>query len=344
MRIAIIVAAALAAAGAGCAFAQVGDALLRPALTLKAPQRAVLLAAAQAGPRSVVVGERGVIAFSDDKGVSWQQASCPVSVSLTMVRFVDDRHGVAVGHGGTVLTTADAGSTWTLRLDGRRLATLAKEAATTPEAQRDAERLIADGADKPFMDVVLWDARRMLAVGAYGLAFHTADGGQTWSPWMDRLPNPKGLHWYVARRQGDALLLAGEQGLLARSSDGGKSFEALPSPYKGSWFAGEVQSDGRVVLAGLRGNAWRSSDGGSTWSQLTSPTQSAITAMAGDGQGGLLLASQAGAVLRLEGDALVPLNVQPVPLPSALLAQRQGPLLALGVAGVTPVVAREAKR
>ncbi len=343
MRIAIIAAAVLAAAGTGCAFAQVGDALQRPALSIKAPQRAVLLAGAQAGSRLVAVGERGVIALSDDQGGSWRQARCPVSVSLTMVRFADDRNGVAVGHGGTVLTTADAGESWTLRLDGRRLAALAKEAARTPQAQQDAERLVADGADKPLMDVVVWDARRMLAVGAYGLAFYTADGGQTWAPWMDRLPNPRALHWYVARSQGNTLLLAGEQGLLARSTDGGDTFEALPSPYKGSWFGGAMQAGGHVVLAGLRGNAWRSVDAGTTWSQLSSPVQSTITAVAGDGKGSLLFASQSGMLLRLDGDTLVPLNAAPVPVPSALLAQPKGPLLALGATGVTPVVGKEAK-
>jgi photosystem II stability/assembly factor-like uncharacterized protein len=336
MRIAIYVAAAIAAAGAGCAFAQVGDALQRPALSVKAPWRAVLLAAAAAGQRLVAVGERGVVALSDDRGVTWRQAACPVSVSLTMVRFADERHGVAVGHGGTVLTTSDAGASWALRLDGRRLALLAKAAATTPQARQDAERLVADGPDKPFMDVVVWDTQRMLAVGAYG--------GQTWAPWMGRLPNPKALHWYVARRQGNTLLLAGEQGLLARSSDGGATFEALPSPYKGSWFAGELQANGQAVLAGLRGNAWRSGDAGNTWLQLASPTQSTITAVADDGKDGLWFATQAGAVLRQQGEALVPLNAAPVPMPSALLPQREGPLLALGVAGVVPVVAQGAQR
>jgi len=89
--------------------APVGDALQRPAVMVREPQHAVLLAGAQAGKRIVAVGERGVIALSDDDGTTWHQAPCPVSVTLTMVRFVDNQHGVAVGHGGTVLTTSDAG-------------------------------------------------------------------------------------------------------------------------------------------------------------------------------------------------------------------------------------------
>ncbi len=327
----------LAVAGPAPAQTPVGDALRRPALAVKAPQRAVLLAAAQAGARLVAVGERGIVALSDDRGAHWRQAPSPVSVTLTMVRFADDQHGVAVGHGGTVLTTDDAGASWRLRLDGRRLAELAKAAATTPAAQQDAERLLVDGPDKPFLDVLQWDAKRLLVVGAYGLAFYSADGGESWAPWMDRLPNPKALHWYVARRAGDTLLLAGEQGLLARSGDGGQTFQTMNSPYKGSWFAGEIRADGQAVLAGLRGNVWRSTDGGAQWTQLASPVPATITAMAVDAKGGLLLASQAGVVLRLQGDALVPLKAPPVPMPSALLPLQDGPLLTLGVAGVVPV-------
>lgn len=339
MRLSLLLAAVCAATGSGSALARspVGDALLRPALAVKAPQRAVLLAAAQAGARIVAVGERGIVALSDDRGASWRQAPSPVSVTLTMVRFADDQHGVAVGHGGTVLTTDDAGASWRLRLDGLRLAELAKASATTPAAQQDAERLLADGPDKPFLDVLQWDAKRLLAVGAYGLAFYSADGGETWTPWMDRLPNPRALHWYVARRAGDTLLLAGEQGLLARSTDGGQSFQTMNSPYKGSWFAGDIRADGQAVLAGLRGNVWRSTDGGAQWTQLASPVPATITAMAVDAKGGLLLASQAGAVLRLQGDALLPLKTPPVPMPAALLPLQGGPLLTLGVAGVVPV-------
>lgn len=340
MRSSFLLAAALAAAPACFAAAAVGEALQRPALAVKAPQRAVLLAAALAGERIVAVGERGVVALSDDRGASWRQAPCPVSVTLTMVRFADATHGVAVGHGGTVLTTADAGAHWTLRLDGRRVAQLAREAATTPQALKEAERLLADGPDKPFLDLLLWDAKRLLVVGAYGLALHSADGGATWSPWMARLPNPKGLHWYLARRSGSTLWLAGEQGLLARSTDGGESFQPVASPYKGSWFAGEITSEGGLLLAGLRGNVWRSADGGTSWAQIASPVPASITAAALAADGRVLLASQAGVVLALEGERLLPLNEAPLPMPAGLLPLAGGALLTVGVNGALPLAGK----
>lgn len=326
--------------------APVGDALQRPALSVKAPQRVVLLSAAWAGERIVAVGERGVIALSDDRGATWRQAPSPVSVTLTAVRFADATHGVAVGHGGTVMTSRDGGATWAVRLDGRRVAALAKAAARTPEAQKEAERLLADGPDKPFLDVLVWDAQRLLVVGAYGLALHSSDGGANWVPWMDRLPNAKGLHWYAARRAGDMLLLAGEQGLIARSTDGGQSFQPVAAPYKGSWFTADLKSDGAVVLAGLRGNVWRSPDHGANWSQVVSPIPASVTAMAATADGALLLATQAGVLLRLQGDALVPINPkQAMPMPAALLPLRDGGLLALGVAGAIslPAPTREAR-
>lgn len=337
MRFAILMAAALAAAGSACASTPVSDALQRPALRVKAPERGVLLSAAQAGQRIVAVGERGLIVISDDRGNRWRQMASPVSVTLTMVRFADDRHGVAVGHGGVVLTTQDAGETWTRRLDGRKLAELAQALANTPQARQEAERWVAEGPDKPFLDVLLWDAKRMLAVGAYGLAFYSDDAGESWVPWMSRLPNPRGLHWYVVRRMGDTVLLAGEQALLAHSSDAGSTFQPLASPYKGSWFAGEMLPDGAWVLGGLRGNVWQSTDQGRHWTPLSSPVAASVTAMAQEPNGGLVMATQAGVLLQRQGNTLRPLASDPLPMPAALLPLGEGRTLSLGVAGVVAV-------
>lgn len=326
----------------------VTDALQRPALAVREPARAVLLAAAAAGERLVAVGERGLVVLSDDQGATWRQAPSPVSVTLTAVRFADLRHGVAVGHGGVVLATTDAGATWSLRLDGRRVAELAAAAATTPEAQEDAERLKVDGPDKPFLDLLLWDAQRWLVVGAFGLVLETRDGGGSWQPLMHRVPNPRALHWYVSRRQGNTLLLAGEQGLLVRSDDGGASFQALESPYRGSWFSGDILADGRWLLAGLRGNVWQGpgAPAAASWRRLPVPVPSSITALVAMPGGAVLAATQGGLVLKLvEGAATQALNRdKPVPMPAALLPLRDGRLLSMGMAGVVPVSALQAQQ
>jgi photosystem II stability/assembly factor-like uncharacterized protein len=332
--------AALLAAAWACAAQPVGPALDRPAQKARAPERSVLLAAAQAGAAWVAVGERGLVLRSVDHGARWQQVSAPVSVTLTAVRFADERHGIAVGHGGTVLVTQDGGLHWERRLDGRRIPELLlaeAKARNDSAAQQAAERLQADGPDKPLLDVLFTGPGRALVVGAYGLALATDDGGKTWAPWTARLDNPKGLHLYAVRQRGERIVIAGEQGLVLKSDDGGRSFQRLTTPYKGSYFTLELPDEREIVLAGLRGNVWRSTDGGREWRALTVPMPVSIVASQLMPDGGLLLANQAGFVLARRGEAFVPVHRQPLPPLTGLAAGRNGELLALSIQGVMPV-------
>ncbi|WP_085316735.1 WD40/YVTN/BNR-like repeat-containing protein [Derxia lacustris] len=327
---------ALALLAGGAAAAPVGDALDRPAIAVRAPERANLLAVATAGERLVAVGERGIVALSDDGGARWRQASVPVSITLTAVRFADAKTGYAVGHGGVVLATDDGGQTWTRRLDGQRIARLALEAALATgdaRAEADARRLGADGPDKPLLDLLLAGRDRLVVVGAYGLALASDDGGRSWRWIAGGMPNPKGLHLYAIRARGDALLVAGEQGLVLRSDDGGHAWRRLAVPYDGSFFTAEFLSDRELVVAGLRGNAWRSADGGASWARLDVPVAASITASALDARGGLLLANQAGLVLRATGDGVAPVNPRPLGSLAALLPRADGSVLTLGLAG-----------
>jgi hypothetical protein len=75
-------------------------ALLRPALKVARPEQANLMAVARAGNRLVAAGERGLIIYSDDSGQHWSQAQVPVSVTLTALRFANEREGWAVGNMG----------------------------------------------------------------------------------------------------------------------------------------------------------------------------------------------------------------------------------------------------
>jgi photosystem II stability/assembly factor-like uncharacterized protein len=316
---------------------QVHEALARPALTARDAERAVLLGAAQAGTRTVVVGERGLVLLSDDGAATWRQSPTPVSVTLTAVRFADARHGYAIGHGGTVLATADGGATWARRLDGRRIADLehaAAKASGDAGALGSAERLRADGPDKPLLDLLVFDAKRLLVVGAYGLALATEDGGHSWTSWRRRLGNPKEMHLYAVRRHGETLLIAGEQGLVLRSSDGGQNFARLTLPYRGSFFTAELPGDRSIVVAGLRGNAWRSVDDGMTWSPLASPVPASITGSAFDVDGTPLFVNQAGQVLVATPIGLQPRPGGPLPPLNALLPLPGGQLLTLSMQGL----------
>ena len=318
----------------------VGEALDRPAASARGPERSVLLAAARAGSRLIAVGERGIVLLSDDEGGTWRQVSTPVSVTLTAVRFADRDNGYAVGHGGVVLRTGDGGLTWHRSLDGRKIAKVMLAAATAvadAKAVQSAQRLATDGPDKPLLDILIFDSQRALVVGAFGLALLTEDGGTTWSTWRDRLDNPKELHLYTVRQRGNRVVIAGEQGLVLQSSDSGKSFKRLATPYNGSFFTAELPDDDGIIVAGLRGKVWRSPDVGATWMQLSSPVEASITASAVGSDGRLLFSNQAGMVLALRDDKLQPVGSRTLGPLNFLLPMDTRRVLALSVQGVDRV-------
>lgn len=331
---------AVGSALAGEPAAVVAGAWERVAVAAKQPERALLLGAVQAGPRIVAVGERGLVVTSDDRGAHWVQSPTPTSVTLTALRFADAQHGYAVGHAGTVLASADAGRSWVRRLDGTRIARIELQAASAggdARATKSAERLVADGPDKPLLDLLVLDAQRLLVVGAYGIALASDDGGATWVSWRARLDNPKENHLYAARRRGQRIVIAGELGLLLQSLDGGASFRRIRAPYAGSWFTVELPSDTGIVVAGLRGNVWRSDDLGASWVQLPTPTPASVVASASRLDGSLVFVDQAGRVLAAPpapAGALRPLPGAPLPPLTGVLPLADGAVLALSIQGV----------
>ncbi|KAF1711553.1 hypothetical protein CSC70_06170 [Pseudoxanthomonas kalamensis DSM 18571] len=284
--------------------------------------QSVQLAIARAGDKRLVsVGERGIVLLSDDDGRTWKQAaSVPVSVALTNVFFVSDKIGWATGHSGVILRSDDGGDTWRLQLTGSQAATLVLEEArarmqgtteaagedalpegsTSPtpadvEASRalsNAERLVEEGPDKPFLALAFVDEKHGWVVGAYGLALETRDGGMHWRSIVGRIPNPGGRHLYAIRSGAADVLLVGEQGLVIRSDDGGESFSAVDTPYEGTFF-GVVQGVSGPLAYGLRGNAWEQ-DGEGDWHQIQLPRQISLTAAVRKADGHLVLADEAG--------------------------------------------------
>lgn len=325
--------------------ATVTDALDRPALKLSPSVRPFLLSASHAGSRLVAVGERGFVSLSDDGGLNWRQSSTPVSVTLTSVHFADDTHGFVVGHGGTVLTTTDAGETWQRRLDGRDIVQMiladAKRSGDDKHI-RLAQRFVEEGPDKPLLDVLVLDASRIVVVGAFGLALFSEDGGHSWLSWKERLDNPSELHLYSIRARGSRVVVTGEQGLVRISEDGGKSFSAVTTPYKGSFFALEL-TGADIVLAGLRGNVWRSQDAGRSWSQVITPTPASITATTLRADGSLVLVNQAGEVFIERDGVLRAVNDRMLPQLNGVLEKSDGSLLLLSQQGTITIESGDSK-
>ena len=346
IRLAVALTVALAN-GAAWAFK---DVIARPSIQSERAAQSLLLAVTRAGSRLVAVGERGIALLSDDNGKSWRQARVPVSVTLTGVRFIDAKLGWTTGHSGVLLSTSDGGETWSKRLDGSELAKivldaeLAKGVAAKPAELSEAQRLVADGPDKPLLDVCFLSPQLGFVAGAYGLFLRTADGGKTWAPWQSRLPNLQGRHLTrIAAVNGD-LYIVGEQGRAYLSTDRGSTFHELRSPYRGSFFGIAALPGNAVAIFGLRGNVFRVAKLGTAWTRLATPTPATYSASAQLASGDAVIASQTGDLLRsVDGGA----SLAPVPttlhtLASAVAEAPDGALIIAG-RGMTRLVLNGAK-
>lgn len=178
----------------------------------------------------VAVGARGHVLLSRN-GVEWNQSPVPVRSTLTAVDFVDADHGWAVGHGATIIATDDGGRSWTLQ-------------NYEPELET------------PFLDVLFFDRERGFAIGAYDLFYKTEDGGRTWTEFEPQL-SMGGWHLNAITELDDGtLVIAGETGLLSRSTDGGETWNLIEAPYSGTFFGIEQYGPKGILLFGLRGHAF----------------------------------------------------------------------------------------
>ncbi len=323
--------------------------LERPAVPSPVASTSVLLAVTKAGERLVAAGERGIILLSDDDGSTWRQAKVPVSVTLTAVTFATPGKGWAVGHFGVVLHSEDGGETWVKQLDGVQAAQLVLEKAQaraqhgdapSGETERllaDAQLLIDDGPDKPFLDLYFENEQSGFIVGAYNLIFRTDDAGRTWEPWLHRVDNPMGLHLYGIRSGDGHLFLAGEQGLFLRADKDTGAFEALPTPYPGSYFGILTAPGGEVLIFGLRGNAYWSGDLGESWQVVETGVPVSITAGNVLADGTMVLVTQSGTVLtsRDQGRTFSPLPIKEASPFADLTQAADGSIVMVGMRGIT---------
>jgi photosystem II stability/assembly factor-like uncharacterized protein len=277
-----------------------------PAVASSLAARSPMLAVAAAGRRLVAVGQRGHIVFSDDGGSTWRQASVPVGSDLVAVSFPSATRGWAVGHGGIVLHTADAGATWVKQLDGRQSAQIAiryleSKAASDPAAEKLLKRekgLAGDSGTQPLMAVHFESETTGYVAGTFNRLFRTDDGGKTWTPWMDRVDNPNELHFYAVAGGPKGLYLAGEQGMVWRLGAEKGSFVARALPYQGSVFGLLSDGAGTLLAFGLRGSLYRSIDEGKSWERVSIGSQAGITSGAVLRGGAIVLATQAGEIVR----------------------------------------------
>jgi photosystem II stability/assembly factor-like uncharacterized protein len=283
------------------------------------------------GARFIAVGERGLIAYSDDAGKNWRQADVPVSSTLTSLHFTDANHGWAVGHGGVILYSKNGGITWEKQFDGnqanklilaqinQKLRSLKQAYETADELEQedllleieDTEYSLYDaqfdaemGAANPLLDVWFENEKHGYVVGAYGFFFVTKDGGKNWEFIAGRMNNIDRYHLNAIQKiSGGAILIAGERGVLFSSHDMGDTWETLYGPYQGSYFGIQnTKNQNEVLLYGLRGNIYKSIDGARSWEKIDSSVSTSLAGSTLSDDGTITLVGFSGTVLTSHDD------------------------------------------
>ena len=282
----------------------------RPAEIMPLTVKSLLLDVYKAGEQYVAVGDRGAIVVSPN-GKDWTQVAVPVRSALTAVFFTDAQHGWAVGHDATIVATQDGGKTWTLQM-------------FKPELE------------KPFLDVMFLDAQRGFAIGAYGLFYVTADGGQSWTEADAPAIRGDELHFNaLARLANGDIFVAGESGMLGLSTDEGKTWKRMTSPYDSSLFGVLPVGDKGAVIFGLRGNAFLTTDArAGKWTKLETNSVASMFGGATLPNGEMAMVGLNGVILIADASGKVRSLQTPTGTPLSSVIAYDGGLLAVGESGI----------
>ena len=210
---------------------QFADPISTPARLTERALRAPVFALAEASGVQLGVGPRGHILRSTDGGKAWAQVPCPVSTDLVAVAFAGPRTAWAVGHDGVMLQSTDAGASWQKRFDGLSLGKLMvghyekldamRPGAAVTRALEDARKAASGGAALSLLSVWFRNEREGFVGGQFNLLLHTADGGATWQPWLERTDNPDSYSLHAIAGDARQVWIAGELGLVLRLSGSG---------------------------------------------------------------------------------------------------------------------------
>ena len=235
------------------------------------------------------IGQWGYAPAGD---VAWTPQSAPATATLRGVAFRDGSTGLAVGDAGTVVRTADSGSTWTTASvpTTGALNAVAFTGAGAGIAVGGGGTIVRTGdagatwttasvtATATLRGVACLGTAAGLAAGDAGTILRTADAGSTWT--TASAPPVAGALSAVAYASANAAWAVGEAGAVLRSADGGSTWAAASTPATATLrsVAFPSATDGWAV--GAAGTVMRTTDGGATWIRVSTPATGTLTSVA----------------------------------------------------------------
>jgi photosystem II stability/assembly factor-like uncharacterized protein len=269
--------------------------------------------------RGIVVGDKGIVMTSDDKGQTWTRQQLNKGTdffNLYSVAFTPDgSQGWIVGDAGVIFHSSDSGATWNLQ-ENKVPAALLKVAVLSPQnvcavGEHGAVLCTSDGGnswnlqkfeDLVFFDLAFADPQHGWAVGEFATVLNTVDGGKTWKVQTGGQRNISSDPYFaVAFTDPQNGLIFGLNGAYAVTTDGGKTWKPgnLPDGNKRSIYAAvTIPSGGGALYLGGADGALGSLQTGKM-EAVEGATANSITGLALSPTYGLAV-GMAGTILRTE--------------------------------------------
>jgi photosystem II stability/assembly factor-like uncharacterized protein len=220
-----------------------------------------------------VCGRWGTVLHTEDGGKTWTRQKTPTDYTLTSICFTDPRNGWAVGDGGTIIRTGDGGGSWTRQESPVNLVLMGVCFVNAQKGWAVGERTIIlctedagntwkiQFQDEDFIlkSISFCDPQTGWAAGEYGYIYHTMDSGRSWSKQAGEFHfTEEGSDVAGGNFLFDVLAetpmrawVVGIDGYVARTSDGGKTWERLSGGFPSTQlFTVAVDSNGTIVIGG----------------------------------------------------------------------------------------------
>lgn len=234
---------------------------------------------------------------SDDQGIIKTRMQGIQHSVLIDLSFSDGK-GVAVGFGGLIAESEDAGKTWKAvdhgKTDLALLAVAKRGAHSIAVGQLGAIMTKSDGEEWQLVEGVTTErlfgvsvnsSGLAVAVGEFGAVWKSNDGGKSWTAarpdWAQYADaNTFGTGepnmYAVTVNDAGVVTIAGEFGALFRSMDGAETWEPVrlikaKEPTIFSVYIAE-EGQGNSYAVGQSGEMLISADGGNNWTRKTFPT------------------------------------------------------------------------
>ncbi len=203
-----------------------------------------LFSVKQIGNDVIFTGDDGYIGISHDGGQTFTHHPLAGGNNIRMYDVVmNGNTGYAVGWKSTVLKTTDNWETF---------------------------EVVDNNFGSYFSAIDLDNNQNLLAVGWHGTIVKSTDGAN----WIYKaVPS---FDIYASSFAGNTLWIAGDKGLIKKSTDNGDSFENLFIPNtRSTFYTIYAKSDNEAFVTGrTSGNIYHTADGGQTWDTFTLPNVS----------------------------------------------------------------------